>query len=327
MMALLSHFHFLRPWWLLALVPVFGLFFYNRRIRNKKNPLTSTFAPHLLPYLLVDDTSQRRLQPHLLLALFWCITVLALSGPSWRQEPSPFTEDQASLVIVMKVTPSMTAKDIQPSRLERSVHKIHDLLEMRQGAKTALMAYAGSAHQVMPLTRDSSIITSFAAELSPAVMPKEGDDVALALKMATTILTKAGTGGSILLITDSIGSELHPSLENLADNSQLFPVNILAVAAPPGAPIPADSQEAPSLDIKTLGQAASIIDGSLTTVTSDTADINEINSNIVRSHASIRVAGEDERWKDGGYLLLPLLTLLALFWCRRGFYVRWEGNG
>lgn len=326
MMDMLSHFHFLRPWWLLAFIPALGLLLFHHRNKRKNNPLTATFAPHLLPYLLVDDHSQSRLQPHLLLLLFWFITVLALSGPSWRQEPSPFAEDQASLVIVLKVTPSMTAKDIQPSRQERSVHKIHDLLEMRPGAKTALIAYSGSAHQVMPLTRDSSIITSFAAELSPAIMPKEGDDLPQALAMATAILEKEGTGGSILLITDSIGSELHPSLETLAGSTNLFPVNILAVASPPGTPIPANSPDAPALDMKTLEQAISIIHGSLTLVTTDTSDINGINRNIVRSHTATLMPGEDKRWKDGGYLLVPILVLLALCWCRRGFFVRWEGG-
>jgi hypothetical protein len=61
---------------------------------------------------------------------------------------------------------------VQPSRLERAAQKIRDLLAERRGTRSALIAYAGSAHLVMPLTRDADLIARFAAELSPDVMPR-----------------------------------------------------------------------------------------------------------------------------------------------------------
>ena len=56
------------------------------------------------------------------------MTVVALAGPAWQREPAPFADDTAVLAIVLKVTPSMLTEDIQPTRLSRSVQKIHDLL-------------------------------------------------------------------------------------------------------------------------------------------------------------------------------------------------------
>ena len=56
-----------------------------------------------------------------------------MAGPAWREQDSPFTEDAAALVIVLEVTPSMRTTDVQPSRLERAVQKIHDLLAARRG--------------------------------------------------------------------------------------------------------------------------------------------------------------------------------------------------
>ena len=96
---------------------------------------------------------------------------LALAGPTWQREPAPFADDTAALVIVVEVTPTMLAQDVQPSRLERAALKIHDLLALRRGSVTALVAYAGSAHLVLPLTQDGDLITEFAAQLDPSIMP------------------------------------------------------------------------------------------------------------------------------------------------------------
>lgn len=323
-MEFLNALHFLRPWWLLSLPFGSLLYYLNVRNRSKNDPAHSTFAPHLLPYLLVPESVKNRFRPNQMLLIFWLLAGIALAGPTWQREPSPFAEDQASLVIVLKNTPSMLAKDIQPSRLERSTHKIKDLLQSRQGAQTALITYAGSSHLVMPLTRDSSIIVTFAGELDPEIMPKEGDVAAEALLMAADVLEKSESGGSILLITDSLGTEMHQALAQAADKVRRYPVNILAVAALPGSPVPADSQDAPPLDVATLRAGANIIDGNLVVVSHDSADVEKINANIVH-HNKLRLsAGEDERWRDMGYALLPLLMLLCLFWSRKGWYVRWE---
>src|SRR5262249_5426661 len=146
----------------------------------------------------------KRFTPLLLIAIGWAISVIAIAGPTWRREPAPFADDTAALAIVVKVTPSMTTEDIEPSRLARSVQKIHDLLTQRRGAKTALIAYAGSAHLVMPITSDGGIIDTFAQSLDPKIMPSDGDAAADALKLADQTL--AGSG-SILWITDSVAPE------------------------------------------------------------------------------------------------------------------------
>ena len=111
-------------------------------------------AEHLLPHLFLKRTGQRRIGPLVLLAIVWALAVVALAGPAWKREPVPFADDSAALVIVVKVTPSMKTEDVQPDRLTRSVQKIHDLLALRSGARSALIAYAGTPHLVMPLTRD-----------------------------------------------------------------------------------------------------------------------------------------------------------------------------
>ena len=63
------------------------------------------------------------------------IASLALAGPTWKREPTPFSEDQAPLVIALDVSSSMEMTDIQPSRLQRAQQKVRDLLALRSGAR------------------------------------------------------------------------------------------------------------------------------------------------------------------------------------------------
>src|SRR5262249_14395046 len=153
--------------------------------------------------------------------------VLALAGPTWEREPAPFAEDKAVLVIVVKVTRSMQSQDVQPTRLARATEKIRDLLAQRPGAKTALFAYAGSAHRVMPLTSDAGIIDAFAGELAPDVMPVEGSRAGDALIAADETVKKAGQAGWVLWIADGASPDEMRALETYRDEGRT-PVTVLA---------------------------------------------------------------------------------------------------
>ena len=242
----IAKFHFLRPAWLLALIPIALIVWQIRRRQSGQAAWQDVIDPHLLEHLLVRPDSQRRFRPVHLLTITWLLSTLALAGPTWRREPSPFTDDEAALVITMAVTPTMEAQDIQPSRLERSVQKIRDLLTLREGMNTALVAYAGSAHLVMPITQDAEIIETFAGELKPDIMPKQGDAVAEAIVLAEQILEGAGRPGSILLITD----HLDLSAVDSSSLSHGSPVHILAVAGDQSKPLPLGSPPAPLSIVK-----------------------------------------------------------------------------
>ena len=133
---------------------------------------------------------------------------LACDGwPDLEARTSPFTEDQAPLVIALDVSSSMEMTDIQPSRLQRAQQKVRDLLAERSGARTALLAYAGSAHMVLPLTDDPNILEMYVEALSPAIMPEQGKDAAKALDLAQEMLAKEEVPGTILFLTDGISKE------------------------------------------------------------------------------------------------------------------------
>ena len=303
-------FHFLRPGWLLCLLLVGLLVFIIARQSDVNRVWSRLIDPDLLQALTVGRSRSRRFRPIRVLVPVILLLYLALAGPAWRQEASPFADDQASLVIAMEASASMANRDVQPSRLERARQKIGDLVEARPGARTGLIAYSGSAHLVMPLTKDGSVIRSFAGELSPAIMPRDGDDPMGAIRLAQHQLDRSGQPGSILLVTDGFPeSNLEPMRAHARAGGA--PVHILAIADPA------------NLDLGNLDSAARALKGTLTTVTPDETDITRLIRMVETRFQAAASEDGGSRWRDEGYWLMIPLALVSLLWFRRGWVVEW----
>ena len=317
-----TNFHFLRPWFLTLLIPAAGLVWHAMRTQNSRQGMQALIADHLLEHLLVGRREQKKIRPVYLLAVFWIVAIVALAGPTWRREPSPFIQDTAGLVIALKVTPTMLAQDIQPSRLERATQKIHDLLKLRLGAKTALIAYSGSAHLTMPLTVDPNIIDMFSQALTPEIMPEQGDAAAEGLELGASLLEKAEIPGSILLIADQIGANQIGAIQTFHENSEI-PVHIYAIAADKGVTVPPGSPPAPALNMEAMKKAAAAAGAGLVIVSPDDRDVQKL-ANRIKTSLSAAKQNQGDRWQDAGYWLLPFLLILGLFFFRRGWIVTYE---
>jgi Ca-activated chloride channel family protein len=315
-MSAFADLHFLRPWALLALLPSVVLVWALWR-RQGDVAWRRLIAPQLLPHLLSGNSEKASpLRPMHLLAVFWLFACIATAGPTWKREAAPFADDQAALVIVLHVGPSMLATDIQPTRLERATHKIHDLLALRPGARVALIAYAGSAHEVVPLTTDANLVEAFAAELSPDIMPMEGNAVGDAVQMARRLLVDANVRGSILLITDYVDNAAIAGIEGGPD------VDILAMAAPPGTPATPGGPPAPALDEDSMSSAAIQLGGRFVAASVDERDVQNLSRRI-DTRPVTATADEGQRWQDAGYYVLFPIALIVLLWFRQGWAIRW----
>lgn len=296
-------FHFLRPAWLFAVIPALLLAWAIHRHGDGMRAWKGIVAENLLPYLLRGSAAKRRGGPVLLLLAGWILAAIAAAGPAWKREPSPFAEDTAALAVVVKVSPSMMTEDVAPNRLVRSVQKLHDLLALRGGAKTALVAYAGTAHPVMPPTQDPAVVESFASALDPKIMPVEGDAAADALKVADGLLSEAG-GGSILWITDGISADQRSALQAWRASSRTS-VRVLAPLR--------DSPE-----LQALRDSARRVDASVVALVADDSDVGRLAS-AAKFAPPRTAAGEGEGWQDSGYWLsLPLAVLMLPFF-RKGW--------
>ena len=300
-------FHFLDPFWLLTAVPAAALWWRIWQRQDRMDSWMQIVAPHLLEHLLVGEQRSRRLCPVHLLFAVWVLSAVALAGPTWRREPSPFADDQAGLVVLMKVSGTMMATDVQPSRLERAKHKLRDLLELRKGASTGLIVYSGSAHLVMPLTRDDRMISAMVEDLTPKLMPTDGDALSQAFKMAGSLFERAGVSGSVLIMADSVSPS---QLEKIATEDATLPAQFLLVL-PSSAPADAG-----------LERVARSLRAPVIQLTVDQTDVTRLARTAQSRFTFVASAQMGDRWQNDGYALLPLIALSALMWSRKGWAVR-----
>ena len=316
-MSALEAFHFIRPGWLLLVLPASLVIWAILRRQDPLRSWQAVIAPELLSHLVVRNEVRRsRLRPALVMGFAWFLGIIALAGPTWKKEPTPLTEDLSALFIVLKVTPEMLAQDVQPSRLQRSAQKIGDLLALRPGTRTGLIAYAGSAHLVMPLTSDPEVIRFFAAELTPEVMPEAGDDPVQAIALANRRLRSSGLPGSIVLVADQVAPEQAQELARMRAAGGAD-VHVYAMAAGPDVIVPSGSPPAPALDQAAMARAAKAGGGSLVLVSPDDRDIRQLANRIDRSIAAAPLE-EGERWVDFGYWIGLLFIPLGLLFFRPG---------
>ena len=329
MNAMIDGFHLLRPdllWGLLA-CPLVALALWYRRVHQ--GDWTKVIDAELLPYLLPDQRGKaqrsRIWMPTLLLAL----VTLGAAGPSLQRVELPVIKRADALVIVLDLSASMLAADVQPSRVQRARQKILDLLDTRDEGVTGLVVFAGDAHVVTPLTDDTRTIANLMPALSPAIMPLPGADAASAIELAAELLMTAGAqGGHILLMTDGLPGFESNRVRSALDDSGAS-LAILGIGTTTGAPIPLpnggflkdNSGEIviPALERDHLAAVAQELDAPYEEVRLDEQDIEALTQRgALATEGELDLDRQTDAWQDQGFWLAALVALLLLPAFRKG---------
>ncbi|EHG1331547.1 VWA domain-containing protein, partial [Vibrio vulnificus] len=324
---IMSELIFLEPKWLFGLIvlPVAWLFW-----RFKRQASQGPVAAHLSQ---TPTKGAKSTWPILLWLSAWVVAILALASPSWQHTTRPNFNNHQNRVLVMDMSQSMYAQDIAPSRLQQARYKALDLLPQWKEGNTALIAYAGDAYLLSPLTSDSQTLANLIQNLSPDIMPYQGSRLTSALVLAKAQLEKAGAAkGDIIVISDDIDDqELQAALKLVANSA--IRVSILGVGTPNGSPIPLPNGSlltsstgqvvVAKSDFNNMAALAQKTGGYFAPIQFSNQDVVEIvaatQANSEMHQAKANNTQQSEVRENGGYWLLPLLLLAGLGLFRRGF--------
>lgn len=309
---LFTQFHFIRPSWLLIFLPL-SYIIYLRWSKDNKGTTEQNLPPHLKKALTVGESGWKKQLPLKLLSIMTALTVIICAGPTWQREASPFGEDKAPLLILLDSSDSMLQKDVPPSRLARAKQKIADLLELRNGGRTGLIVYAGSAHLAIPLTQDTKVFTPFLAVIEPKIMPRQGKFADKTIPLVEQQFSQSETTGSVLLISDAVNQQDIDTFAEYFDrnNHQLL---VLAMG---------DEERSSELPMNytSLKSLTDKSNGSITRQSIDTSDITWLDRQIERH---MQLSNDLAMpWQDMGYYLIFPVALVLLLWFRRGWLVQW----
>lgn len=329
----LLEFHFLRVEWL-WLLPLWGvILWFLPKIQSSQIDWAQWISPPLQRLLIVSSqiSQHRKKQLQVGFALIWVLSTLALAGPAWERLPQPLLVRDQARVILLDLSYSMLATDLQPNRLERARYKIEDLLNRFQEGQTAIVLYAGDAHTLVPLTEDVETIRTLLPSLHPSLMPVRGSRPDLAFENVIEMLNQVDIQNSHLVwITDGIDDQQVKPLQNLL-SSQRHKLTVLAVGTPSGAPIVLEKGNylkdtnnnivIPQLDLAPLKAVAETLGGQVLPVQYDDSDLDRLVAFEEKDQGFQEQEEEltTDRWREEGpWLFVLLLPLVALIF-RRGW--------
>lgn len=329
----LNQFHFLRPEWFIALIPLMLLVILIRKTTAKQSGWQSVIPSHLYQYMVIGKNELGAKPPMWMLAFVWLMSVTALAGPTWERLPQPVYQLKMGHVIVIDMSLSMRATDMTPDRLTRAKYKAIDLVNAIGEGEMGLVAYAGDAFVISPLTEDAGNITTLLPSLSPEIMPVPGSDPLLGIESAAELLTNAGyNSGMIYWITDGIELEQQQELQKYVASIP-FTVNALTVGTSEGAPIRQQSGELlkdftgsiviPKLNEGAVKGVVKTSGGRFESFTSNDADIEALAAVSLLDKTDSEEGEEEsnlqgDQWKEVGPYLLLLLLPFAAFAFKRG---------
>ncbi|HEX5489018.1 MAG TPA: VWA domain-containing protein [Rhodanobacteraceae bacterium] len=317
--------HFLRPWWWLALAPLPLVLWALARASGGRAALSRIADAALLPYL-VRDTGTRRRFALGLAACAWLLATAAMSGPAWQKTAAPLYVNGAARVVALSLSNDMLVQDVKPNRMTRARFAVRDLLEGAGDARTALVAYAGDAFTVAPLTDDKHTVFNLLRVLEPNVMPVAGNDAAAGIRQGVALLQQAHVkGGEIVLVTDTADDAAVDAARTARAGG--IRVDVLGVGTTEGAPVPRAEggfANGPGgllmarRDDAALAAVAAAGGGRYAVLQPDGGGADAFGAPLAESgHAS---QGERAQiWRDGGVWLLPILLVLAALAFRRGW--------
>ena len=327
-----ENFHFLRPIFLWLFLPL-GIMLLLVFVSFKENiKWKKVIAPNLQPFVIKKGSENLKKWMQLVLVLMLSIGTLGVAGPTWKKFEAPEKILETPLVIALDLSQSMMATDIQPNRLERAKFKIKDLLAENPKARIALIGYAGSAHTIVPLTRDYKIIDTHLDGLSPNVMPYPGTNLQAALTLFDTIKSVTSATAKLLLISDEFTEETFQLLQKQVTNNNCV-IEIIPMNTVSGANVPSGKGGKPmkdkegnivnsKLNEEILQKLNSIENINVNYLTLDNSDMEmlakSISSNLVFKEQSDNM---NQDWQDEGYWLIIPLAIFVLMWFRKGWVV------
>ena len=311
---LIRHFHFLRPWWLLALPVAWALVAWSTRRRARAGDWSQLIDADLLPGLLLEGASAAARTPWRWLLAAWTVAVIALAGPSWTREAGHAYKAAPAWMMVLDLSPSMASADVAPSRVARARYAIDDLLDGARDARVGLVIFSDEAFTVSPLTDDVATLRSLLGPLAPDIMPSTGDQMAGAIDRAGALLVQApGRGRQMVVLSDG-SLDNADAVRNAASlRGQGVTVNVVGIGG--------DANARASLQQVAASGGGRYVDlAQLPTLLEDLhAQAGGAGASGASNSTSATAGVELSRWLDGGAWLMPLLLVLAAFMARRGY--------
>ena len=307
-------------------VLMIGFFVWS--VHYKKVLLKKFGNIELLEKLMQSFNPGRRNIKMALLILSYVFFIIALANPQIGTKLEEVTREGVDIIIALDVSASMQAEDIQPNRLEKAKHEVSMFLDLLQGDRIGLVAFAGIAHVQCPLTLDYSAAKLFLNIIDTDLIPQPGTAIGSAIRSAVKAFnTEERKHKVLILITDGEDHESEPIEAAKEAEQEGVIIYTIGIGSPQGVPIPLYNQYGSQtgfkkdrsgsvvttkLGVLTLQKIAYQTGGKYYLASSGEAELDEIYSDISQLEKKELVSKQFSQYEDRFQIFLALGMLMVL---------------
>lgn len=248
------------PRWLMALavLPVVAALEWlaARRAHARLGQLVGERTDHAL--LVQRVPGDRRLGAVLRLGAL-ALLVIGAAGPEWGREMVRRGATGSDVVMIMDVSASMDARDVPPSRLDEARREALAVIDRLEGSRVGVVAFAGDAVRLCPLTLDRGAARLVVEGLSSGSVSTPGTDLGRALRTGLKLMPRGRREEQALVLwTD--GEDLEAGARGALDEVAGSGVRVFAVGVgtPAGDVIPVRDAQGRVTDVKRDAQGLAV---------------------------------------------------------------------
>jgi len=221
--------------WVIPALIVFYLYAFRKRDRLLALFCGKELVTELVPHI----KKGRRVLKAAFILCGTSFGIFALTQPQWGFHWEEIKRVGVDIIVAIDVSESMLAEDIKPNRLERAKREVYDLMEVLEGDRIGLIAFAGTSFVQCPLTLDYGACKMFLDYIDTDLIPVPGTALADVIRTALTSFSKQERKSkALIMITDGEdheGEPLDAAKEAKKEGIKIFPIG---VGQEEGAPIP-----------------------------------------------------------------------------------------
>lgn len=175
---------------LFALPVLFFIFLWLLKRSTQK--IQNAFGKRMTPFLTSSVSTSKRKWKVFLQTIAVGFFIIALARPQLGQSLQEVKSEGVEIILAVDVSESMLAEDVQPNRLSQAKNELSRLLDLLPGNKVGIVAFAGSAILLSPLTTDPSALKMYIDSLETNSVSTQGTNFTKAMEVAKSAFERGG---------------------------------------------------------------------------------------------------------------------------------------
>ncbi len=213
--------------YLLFIVPILVLvFLFNLYWKRKKQLEFGDLE--IVKRLSPEKSIFKSILKFVVLILALVGLIFGLVNPKIGTKIETVKREGIDIVFAMDVSKSMLAEDIAPSRLEKSKQIVSQIINQLGSDRIGIVAYAGSAFPVLPITTDYAAAKMFLQSINTDIVSSKGTSLDDAIKLSATYFDeKSKTSKLLIMISD--GEDHSDGAEDAAEEANKLGMKIITI--------------------------------------------------------------------------------------------------